>query len=655
MNHTPQNTTPIAFVNVNVVPMDSERILPGQTVIVRGDRISEIGPVDAIAIPEGAQRIDGDGKYLMPGLVDMHVHIGSLRQTYEMHFALLVANGVTTIRNMCGGRRHLKLREEIREGKHIAPALFTAGPIISGNPSPFGDKVVLETPEQARQVVNDHKTAGYDFIKANNLSVEIYDALMEAAMNHGVPVAGHPEKVGIEHALATRQHSVEHLVGYERYLEGEDSPFFGKPGRWPGDRIDIAWQFMDERKIPGIARATREAGTWNCATLVLYNCVMMTRDQGKQKLKLPYMKYVPMDTKQWWLASTLGGERLRGESRALTEFGFSAQECRDAPFRNGKRLTKALHDAEAGIVLGTDAPNPFVVHGFSVHQELQNLVDAGLTPYEAIKAGSRDAAECLGELDEFGMITVGLRADLLLVDDNPLMDVGNVNKRVGVMLRGNWLPQSELQSMLDAVAEKHTIDESSDGIVLHGRLYSRELLEYMADEIHKGMLVEEILSSNRIFLTGSGDSESLARVSAMKFTQAGIQAYIVGDETAPAIEKDNQLIAISLSGGSEATEAVAYTARWSGARITLLTGASESWLKDISSLSFVLGSASPVAYAAQNSKARTTLLTGVFERWITNTFSISFIPKPASPRADFDKAVDLFIDEVIALIAEKQG
>jgi len=452
--------TSIAFVNVNVVPMDSERILPGQTVIVRGDRIIEVGSVDATDIPEDAQRIDGHGKYLMPGLVDMHVH-----QQNETHLTLFIANGVTTIRNMWGREYHLKLREEIREGKHIAPTLFTTGPILDGkNTRGF---TVVETPEHAREIVADNKAAGYDLIKAySRLSVEIYDALTEAAAKHGMPVAGHPRAVGIEHALAARQHSVEHLVGYGKYLEGEDSPFFGQSYRkrvldaafW---QLSLTWQYMDERKIPGIVRATREAGTWNCVTLVVWNYgPIMTREQGKQELKRPYMKYVPMGRKQSWLANMIGGERLRKWLRECRGLGISLAECLDAPFRNGKKLTKALHDAGARIVLGTDARASFVVHGFSVHQELQNFVDAGLTPYEAIKAGTRDAAECLGELDEFGTITVGLRADLLLVDGNPLADVGNADKRVGVMLRGRWLPQSELQSMLDAVAAKHAMEDS---------------------------------------------------------------------------------------------------------------------------------------------------------------------------------------------------
>ena len=170
-----KNPTSTAFVNVNVVPMDSERILSGQTVIVQGDRIAEIGSVDTIAIPEDAQRIDGSGKYLMPGLVDMHVH-----QRNETHLTLFVANGVTTIRNMWGTEYHLKLREEIKEGKHIAPTLFTAGPIIDGNPPAWRSSIVVETPEQARQVVADNKTAGYDFIKAYTDFTKLVDQQVRA-------------------------------------------------------------------------------------------------------------------------------------------------------------------------------------------------------------------------------------------------------------------------------------------------------------------------------------------------------------------------------------------------------------------------------------------------------------------------------------------
>ncbi|MHC4557387.1 MAG: amidohydrolase family protein [Planctomycetota bacterium] len=563
----------IAFVNVNVVPMDSERILPGQTVIVRADRISEIGPVDTTDIPEGALRIDGRDKYLMPGLVDMHVH-----QHHKNQLTLFIANGITAVRNMWGSERHLELREQINKGELIGPTIYTTGPLIDGNPPIWPESTVVETPEQATQVVAEHKKAGYGFIKVyNHLSLECFDTIVEAAAKHRMPVVGHvPTAVGLEHALAANQYSLEHLSGYGDFLQVEDSPSLD----WYK-----SWDQINETNIPHIAQITREAGTWNCVTLVVNEKMMMSSEEAEQELKRAYMKYVSPFQKQRW--SWFGGERAEDPNRSRK-------------MSNMKRMTKALHDAGARILLGSDTPNPYVVSGFSLHQELRNLVDAGLTPYEAIKAGTRDAAECLGELDEFGTISAGLRADLILIEDNPLKDVGNVGKLNGVMARGRWLSQSELQTMLDKLAIKHAIEENPDGVVLRGRWYSRSVLESMLDWYKQGVdaqnegqmeeLVQAILSSERIFLTGEDGPG--ARPGAMMLTQLGFQAYVAGDATAPAIEKGDLLLAISRSGESTKTYDIASAAKNVGASVVLLTQLPpfiESRIKDTSDLVFVLG------------------------------------------------------------------
>jgi len=558
----PQRPAVVAFVNVNVVPMDRERILPGQTVIVRADRISEVGPADTTAIPEGALRIDGGDKYLMPGLVDMHVH---QRQDYQL--TLFIANGVTAIRNMWGRDYHLRLREKIKKGKVVGPTIYTTGPIIDGYPPYWPGSTAVETREQAAQVVAEHKNAGYDFIKVYfGLSLECYDAIIEAAGKHGMTVVGHCSAVGLEHALAAGQHSIEHLDYYCYFLWIEDSL---------GERID-------ETKIPYIVQATREAGTWNCVTLSV-NTVGRTSEGAEQEHQLAYMKYVPLFVKQRWPKKWF--------KTPVNSFIMS----------NKKLITKALHDAGAGILLGTDTWNPYVVAGFSLHQELRNLVDAGLTPYEAIKAGTRDAAECMGELDEFGTITDGLRADLILVEDNPLEDVGNADRRVGVMVRGRWFPQSELQAMLDELAIKHATEENPNGVMLRECWYPRADLEAMVDwcketvnaqnESQRQELVDMVLSSDRIFVK-SRMRRPTARTIAMQLTQLGIQAYAAGDATTPTIEKGDLLIVISPTRRSTRTTIynIASGAKSSGAGVVLLTNTIPSArTRDVSDLVFVLG------------------------------------------------------------------
>jgi len=558
-----QKPAVVAFVNVNVVPMDRERILPRQTVIVRADRISEIGPADTTDIPEGALQIDGSDKYLMPGLADMHVHIW---EDYQR--TLFIANGVTTVRNMWGAEYALKLRERIKKGKLIGPTIYTAGPLIDGGPPIWPTSTVVETSEQAAQVVAEHKKAGYDFIKVySRLSLECYDAIVKAAAKHRIPVVGHvPGAVGLERVLAANQYGVEHLSGYSSILTVEDSP---------------SWEQIDEKRIPHIARVTREAGTWNCVTLILRQARLVSKG-AEQDREFPHMNYVPPRIKQRWF------ERRR-----------YSDPNRRRRVSNRKQMTKALHDAGARILLGSDTPNAYVVPGFSLHQELRILVDAGLTPYEAIKAGTRDAAECLGELDEFGTISAGLRADLILIEDNPLEDVSDAARRIGVMVRGRWFPQSDLQAMLEALVIKHANEENPDGVMISGRWYPRYELEAMADwcketvdaqnESQREQLVEAILSSNRIFVTGRWQA---ARAVAMNLTQLGLQAYVAGDATAQAIEKGDLLIVISPT--HEWTGTIIYdkasAAKKSGGSVLLLTDRIPSArTRDVADLVFVLG------------------------------------------------------------------
>jgi imidazolonepropionase-like amidohydrolase len=566
----------IAFVNVNVVPMDSERILPAQTVIVQGDRISEVGPAETTNIPEGALRIDGHDKYLMPGLVDMHVHQRGEHRRFQL--TLFIANGVTTVRNMAGDESVLRFREQIEAGELVGPTIYTTGPIIDGYPPSWPGSTVVETPEQAAQAVAEHKKAGYDFIKVYNaLSLECYDAIIEAAAKYGMPVVGHvPRNVGIEHALAAGQHTAEHLYRYGDYLKVEG---------------DGGMERVDEEKLLHIAHATRDAGMWNCVTLVAFQKARgMTDEEADQESKLPCMQYVP----------PLIRERMT-KTRDL-------EDAHSLRMSNRKRVTKALHDAGARILLGTDAPHPYVVPGFSVHQELQNLVDAGLTPYEAIKAGTHDAAECLGEQNEFGTISAGLRADLLLIDGNPLEDVRNAAERIGVMSRGRWFPQSELQAMLDKLAIKHATEENPDGVMLRGRWYPRFELEAMADWCEERVkeqkvaqretLVEAVMSSDRIYVRSASARKD--RFLVRQLRQLGLQAHIVGEPGTPDMEKGDLLIVTSPPTGTPWTSTTSYDiasdAKSAGVTVVLLTyPVPSAKAREVCDLVFVLGPDFPEA------------------------------------------------------------
>jgi imidazolonepropionase-like amidohydrolase len=427
-----------AFINVNVVPMDRERILSNQTVIVKGDRIAELGPASAVEIRKSAARIDGRGKYLMPGLADMHVHIGE-----EDQLLLFVANGVTTVRNMAGHPDHLSMRKRISSGDLLGPTIYTAGPIVDGDPPVWPESAVVASPEQARRVVDSQRDAGYDFIKVyGRLTLAAYEALVQAANEVGIPVVGHvPAEVGLDGALKARQRCIEHLDRYEAFLARDDCETVDEKG-WGS--LVFPWLEMDETKLDGIVRATREAGTWNCPTLVVLQKWVLP-EEANAILKRKEFEYLSPDELAFHRP---GGNYLVDVTPEMLEAAAAGDAAR-------KKLTKALYDGGARILLGTDCPNPLIVPGFSIHEELRNFTDAGLTPYQAIKAGTHDAAEFFDALDQWGTVAVGRRADLILLEANPLDDVGNLVKRTGVMVRGKWFPQVELQARLDALAAKY--------------------------------------------------------------------------------------------------------------------------------------------------------------------------------------------------------
>lgn len=421
-----------AFVNVSVVPMDRERVLENWTVVVVHDRIRELGPAAAVTIPENAMVIDGRGKYLMPGLADMHAHTWR-----EEDFALLLANGVTTIRNMFGGPIHLRWKESIAAGEFAGPNIYTAGPIIDGNP-PIWPGAVVENAAQARRAAAEQHAADYDFLKVYaRLSSEAYDAIVQEARAKGMAVAGHvPDAVGLHAALRSGIKSIEHLSGYESLARKEIGP---------GE--EASWARLDESQFASIARETAKNSTWNCPTLVLfqYRVAPGESEHLRKLLGRPEMRYVSPETVHSWYPEN---NFLKHSTPARTA---SSREKGDIM---RKKLVKALHDAGGRLLLGTDYGNPFVIPGFSLHLELRNFVDAGLSPFEANRAGTGGAAEFMDAATEWGTVAAGRRADLLLLDGNPLEDVSNISKPAGVMVRGRWYSRAELMSELEKLARR---------------------------------------------------------------------------------------------------------------------------------------------------------------------------------------------------------
>ena len=431
----PADTT-VAFVDVTVVPMDRDRSIPHSTVLVQGGRIVRVGPAKEVTIPAGTVQVDGRGKFLIPGLAEMHAHIpgGQASDTeVQQTLFLYVAGGITTIRGMLGHPRHLQLRAQASRPGVISPWIYTSGPSFNGNTVPTVQSAVTRVAEQ--------KEAGYDFIKIHpGIKREVFDSLSAAAQRAGLRMAGHvPLEVGLQRALEVPYVSIDHLDGYVEAMVRADSPIGPSESQLFGLNLG---EHLDESRIGSLVKATKEAGVWNVPTQSLMEN-LAPAVSAEALARRPEMRLVPPDMLAEW---------TQEKGSILSETGSSAESARRT-LEVRRKLIRALHAGGAGLLLGSDAPQIYNVPGYSIHRELEAIVAAGLTPYQALETGTRNVALFFGTLAETGTIEAGKRADLVLLEGNPLSDIRNTSRRAGVMLHGRWLSKDEIESRLAAIAK----------------------------------------------------------------------------------------------------------------------------------------------------------------------------------------------------------
>lgn len=432
----------LAFVGVNVVPMDVERVIENQTVLVSHGRIVAIGAADAVTPPEGAEVIAAEGKYLMPGLAEMHAHVpGGLSeedaQYREDVLFLYLANGVTLARGMAGDPVHVTTREKLARGAVWGPRLVAAGPGFSLSNA--------RTPEMGAQRVHEQAEAGFDFLKIFwGLSLETFDAVAAAADAAGIRMAGHvPHTVGVPRALAAGYASIDHFDAYLPELVDPEvaatvaGGFFG---------YHLA-PHAEPARIQAIAEATRDAGTWVVPTeTIMYSVFAVDLETVREERG--EFRYMPQDVVDGWI------DWVRNFRTPATY----SQEAGDAFLEVRLELIRAMHAAGAGILLGSDAPQWFNVPGFSVHREMAVMALAGLSPYEVLRTGTVNPAAYLGEEAVFGQVAEGMKADLVLLDGNPLEDLANAQQIAGVMRHGRWLPRAAIEERLEAIASRRAGD-----------------------------------------------------------------------------------------------------------------------------------------------------------------------------------------------------
>lgn len=386
----------VAFVDVNVVTMTDERVLPRRTVLVRDGRIAAIGAADSVAVPDDALRVPGGGAYLMPGLADMHAH-----PVDPLLHPVYLSYGVTTV-------QYLNAFAEVRDWPAGGVRMEAcAGPVMG-----------VRTAEEARRTVAEHAAGGFRCIKAyDDLSAQAYAALAGEARARGMRVVGHiPRNLGWRDLLAARPAAVAHA---EEFLY---SPI------------------ESQAQLDSIVAGMREGGMALITTLTNYDLISRQRVELDALLAMD-LRTVPAVERRPWAA---------GRNRYLRSGTPVPTQRRLLGFQ--RTLVRRMAAAGVPVLLGTDAGNNFVLPGASVHDELAQLVRAGLTPFQALRAATAAPAAFLGRADGAGTVAVGAPAELLLVLGNPLDDVANASLVAGVMDGGRWLSADSLRAARAAVA-----------------------------------------------------------------------------------------------------------------------------------------------------------------------------------------------------------
>ena len=447
----------IAVKDVTVIPMDSERVIGNQTVLIDRDRIVAIGSSDRIKIPAGARVVDGSGKYLIPGLFDMHIHLEPGR---ERSLVLYLANGITTVRNMSGRQWHLQLRERIAKKEVPGPRFFTT------SPTTYHSRME-NTPEAAEKFVIEQKKAGYDSIKMYGtrpdfgMSSETYVRLLKTARKHGMRVVGHtPRGLPFQTVLDNGQSSVDHAEEiyyvYKPILSKLGAPAdfqFGNISLEDYRKMDVKFPDLEQEIRPlirDLAKKVARSGVVVTPGLVTYETILrQVTDEYDQMLKDPKTKYMyPL----WRLYVSPGYNSYRrrwsdriNEMIPILENTLAIQ----------KLMVSEFQKEGVTLMAGTDATNPFVIEGFSLHDEMEKLVESGLRPYDALKAATATPAKFLAIDNHVGTVAVGKKADLVLLEADPLRDIRNTKRIAGVFAEGEFLSKNKIAKTLEKLVHSY--------------------------------------------------------------------------------------------------------------------------------------------------------------------------------------------------------
>jgi Amidohydrolase family len=448
-NHSPVLKT-LALTHVTVIDGTGAPPSPDQTVVIEGDHILRLGPADRTDVPKNTRLVDAHGLYLIPGLWDMHVHIWEVKRTLPM----FIANGVTGVRNTGGHLDELKTwREQTASGKLLGPRMVICGPVVDGpNPSHPDHSIVVNNAAEGRAAVDFLKKNGADFVKVyDGVPREAYFAIVDEAKKQRIPFAGHvPESIQNSEASNAGQASIEHLGLILEEVSANNDEIrkiratpVKSPAEYPARitrQLKLAVEGYAPQKLAELAALYAKNSTWQDPTLVSTNVVAHGNDASFAKDAR--LAYVPSAERESW----------RPENNMFVK--FSPPEYwvqRGAEFREKLAIVGELRRAGVPFLAGTDSGGvPYTYPGFSLHDELAFLVQAGFTPMEALQTATLNPAKFLGLTDQLGTVAPGKQANLVLLEANPLDDIHNTQKIRGVVTRGQYFDRAALDALLES-------------------------------------------------------------------------------------------------------------------------------------------------------------------------------------------------------------
>jgi imidazolonepropionase-like amidohydrolase len=435
----------LVMTDVNVVDVRTGEVRPDQIVIIERNKITTVGGRKETRYPRNAPTVNARGAYLIPGLWDMHVHLAFgdwFPNAEQISLPLFIANGITGVRDM-GSELDVvqNWRNSIESGTLIGPRIVTAGPMLDGAKTPFPSVIVINTPEDGRKAVDELKRRGADFIKLQSLiPADAVWAIVEESKKEQIVFEGHvPDAVRAEAMSDAGMRSFEHLIGIFEGSSPLESEFL-KGGKTEAKFLSS----YDAELARKLAAVLAKNQTWQCPTLVwerggnLIDTIDFSKDARG--------KYVPAYWKdRVWKAETAAVEKNFGTDDLATRKAFVTKEL---------EVVLMLHKAGVPFLAGTDTPPAvYVLPGFGLHEEMQRFVTAGFTPLEALQTATINPAKFLGTEEIEGTVEKGKYADLVLLDANPLTDIGNTQKIAAVIFNGRYFSRADLAKILAKVQE----------------------------------------------------------------------------------------------------------------------------------------------------------------------------------------------------------